>query len=229
MKMTKLTRAIVALSILAGGAIADAESSSSTHERSSTTQERFTSTHESSSATRVATNASNELGELQCKTEVISRVSSADVTVLGSRRVEDGVRVRLGVGPDRKPWGCTSFDDGHAGDVGPIRDGAHGGPHGHHHGKKQSAAHGAVGNDSAGDDPFFDSPGIYEQACLMQVESQANTLDAVVLGSDQTNKGLRVRIGVGPDRTAWHCLAQDDGSTSDVGPVKHHGGPHHGQ
>ncbi len=150
----------------------------------------------------------NSFDELSCRTSVMQRANTADVTVLGSRQTDNGVLVRLGVGPDRTPWRCRSFSDGSVGDIGPIR---HGGQHGGQHG----------GTATPGD---FSPRGIYEQACLLEVNVKADTLNARVLGSRVTDRGLRVRVGVGPDRTPWQCLAQEDGSTRDVRPIRHNDG-----
>lgn len=210
---------VAALSLLAGAASAESESSSYTSESASSTRESSSSSHESVSTTWAGGSDANALSEQQCLTEVLARVNTADVTVLSSRRIKDGVWVRVGVGPDQTPWHCVSRDDGSTTDVGPARQSAHGGHQGHHGAHHHGQAHG-----HGGDNPFFDSPGLYEQACLMDVENKAGTLTAAVLGSEQTESGLRVRIGVGQSRAPWHCLAQEDGTTSDVGPVRQHGG-----
>lgn len=218
--MRKVTAPLgaLALAMCASVAVAESESvSSSTHESSSSTHESTSSTQDSSSI-RVGGSGDTALSEQKCVTEVMSRVNTADVNVLSSRPIKDGVWVRVGVGPNRTPWHCVSRDDGSTSDVGPVRHSAHSG---HQPGK-------ADGHGAGGDDPFFASPGIYEQACLMDVEEKAGTLTAVVLGSEQTDKGLRVRIGVGHDRTPWHCLVQDSGATSDIGPDRRHGGHRNG-
>lgn len=59
-------------------------------------------------------------------------------------------------------------------------------------------------------------PDAAEQACLAAVSRTANTGDVVLIGSEFSQAGTFVRVGVGPDRAPWKCIAYSDGSTAGV-------------
>lgn len=60
------------------------------------------------------------------------------------------------------------------------------------------------------------TPGPEEQACLAAVSRTVNNGDVVLIGSEFSQAGTFVRVGVGPDRAAWKCIAYSDGSTAGV-------------
>ena len=60
------------------------------------------------------------------------------------------------------------------------------------------------------------TPTAAEQACLRDVTATTNNPDVVLLGSDFSEAGTLVRIGVGPDRTPWECIAYSDGTTDGI-------------
>ncbi len=54
-------------------------------------------------------------------------------------------------------------------------------------------------------------PSAAEQACLRAVTATTNNPDVVLLGSEFSQAGTYVRVGVGPARAPWSCVASDDG------------------
>ncbi|MCR9085974.1 MAG: hypothetical protein NXH97_04420 [Rhodobacteraceae bacterium] len=67
------------------------------------------------------------------------------------------------------------------------------------------------------------APNAGEQACLLGVTRQTNNPDVVLLGSSRIDAGRLVRIGVGPDRAPWQCVAYDDGRTGDIASITDEG------
>ncbi len=55
-----------------------------------------------------------------------------------------------------------------------------------------------------------------EQACLAAVSRETNNGDVVLLGSELSQAGTLVRVGVGESRAPWKCIAYSDGSTGGV-------------
>lgn len=55
-----------------------------------------------------------------------------------------------------------------------------------------------------------------EQACLRDVTVTTNNPDVVLLGSEFSEAGTSVRVGVGPDRAPWSCIAYSDGTTAGI-------------
>jgi hypothetical protein len=55
-----------------------------------------------------------------------------------------------------------------------------------------------------------------QQACLAAVSRTANTTDVSVLSSMGSEAGTQVKVGVGPDRAQWNCIAYSDGTTAAV-------------
>ena len=60
------------------------------------------------------------------------------------------------------------------------------------------------------------TPTAAEQACLRDVTATTNNPDVVLLGSEFSEAGTFVRIGVGPDRAPWQCIAYGDGTTDGI-------------
>ena len=60
------------------------------------------------------------------------------------------------------------------------------------------------------------TPTSAEQACLRDVTATTNNLDVVLLGSEFSEAGTFVRVGVGPDRAPWQCIAYSDGTTDGI-------------
>ncbi|SLN24054.1 hypothetical protein PSA7680_00986 [Pseudoruegeria aquimaris] len=59
-------------------------------------------------------------------------------------------------------------------------------------------------------------PTAAEQACLRDVTATTNNPDVVLLGSEFSQAGTLVRVGVGPDRAPWQCVAYSDGTTDAI-------------
>lgn len=60
------------------------------------------------------------------------------------------------------------------------------------------------------------TPGPAEQACLAAVSNTTQNGDVVLLGSEFSQAGTFVRVGVGADRAPWKCIAYSDGTTAGV-------------
>ena len=66
-------------------------------------------------------------------------------------------------------------------------------------------------------------PTAAEQACLTAVARETSNGDVMVLGSEFSQAGTLVRIGVGPQRAPWQCIAYSDGSTAGIGSLINEG------
>jgi hypothetical protein len=55
-----------------------------------------------------------------------------------------------------------------------------------------------------------------EQACLRDVTATTGNPDVTLLGSEFSEAGTMVRVGVGPDRAPWQCIAYSDGTTTGI-------------
>ena len=60
------------------------------------------------------------------------------------------------------------------------------------------------------------APTAAEQACLRDVTATTNNPDVVLLGSEFSEAGTLVRVGVGSDRAPWQCIAYSDGTTDGI-------------
>jgi len=60
------------------------------------------------------------------------------------------------------------------------------------------------------------TPNAAEQACLAGVSRTTNNGDVVLLGSEFSQAGTLVRVGVGPNRAPWSCIAYSDGTTAEI-------------
>jgi hypothetical protein len=60
------------------------------------------------------------------------------------------------------------------------------------------------------------TPSLQEQACLAAVSRETGNGDVALLGSEFSEAGTLVRVGVGADRAPWKCIAYSDGSTAGV-------------
>ncbi|MFD1341500.1 hypothetical protein [Litorisediminicola beolgyonensis] len=59
-------------------------------------------------------------------------------------------------------------------------------------------------------------PTAAEQACLRDVTVETNNPDVVLLGSEFSEAGTMVRVGVGEMRAPWQCIAYSDGTTAGI-------------
>ncbi|MFD0980752.1 hypothetical protein [Tropicimonas aquimaris] len=55
-----------------------------------------------------------------------------------------------------------------------------------------------------------------EQACLRDVTAATANPDVVLLGSEFSEAGTSVRVGVGPEQAPWQCIAYSDGTTDGI-------------
>lgn len=60
------------------------------------------------------------------------------------------------------------------------------------------------------------TPSAAEQACLRDVTVTTNNPDIVLLGSEFSEAGTLVRVGVGEDQATWQCIAYSDGTTAGI-------------
>lgn len=60
------------------------------------------------------------------------------------------------------------------------------------------------------------TPNAAEQACLRDVTAATNNPEVVLLGSEFSQAGTYVRVGVGPDQAPWQCIAYEDGTTAEI-------------
>lgn len=66
-------------------------------------------------------------------------------------------------------------------------------------------------------------PNAAEQACLRDVTRTTNNPDVVLLGSEFSEAGTLVRVGVGPNRAPWQCIAYSDGTTAGIQSLTNEG------
>lgn len=66
-------------------------------------------------------------------------------------------------------------------------------------------------------------PNAAEQACLRDVTRTTNNPDVVLLGSEFSEAGTLVRVGVGPNRAPWQCIAYRDGTTAGIQSLTNEG------
>ena len=64
--------------------------------------------------------------------------------------------------------------------------------------------------------PLTRMPTPEEQACLRGVTAATNNPDVVLLGSEFSQAGTSVRVGVGAARATWSCTAYADGTTGNI-------------
>lgn len=60
------------------------------------------------------------------------------------------------------------------------------------------------------------APTAAQQACLRDVTATTNNPDVVLLSSQGSEAGTLVKVGVGPDRAPWQCIAYSDGTTGGI-------------
>jgi methenyltetrahydromethanopterin cyclohydrolase len=60
------------------------------------------------------------------------------------------------------------------------------------------------------------TPNAAEQACLAAVSRETNNGNVSLLGSQFSEAGTSVQVGVGDNRAPWQCIAYSDGTTAGV-------------
>ncbi|WP_116132131.1 hypothetical protein [Tropicimonas sp. IMCC34043] len=60
------------------------------------------------------------------------------------------------------------------------------------------------------------TPSAAEQACLRDVSRTTGNGDVTVLSSEFSQAGTSVKVGVGPQRAPWNCIAYSDGTTAGI-------------
>lgn len=64
--------------------------------------------------------------------------------------------------------------------------------------------------------PQAGPPSVDEQTCLAAVARAASNPDVIVMSAQPAETGTLMRIGVGPDRAPWTCIAYEDGTVGEV-------------
>ncbi len=67
------------------------------------------------------------------------------------------------------------------------------------------------------------TPNAAEQACLRDVTQVTNNPDVALLGSEFSEAGTLVRVGVGDTRAPWQCIAYSDGTTDGIQSLTNEG------
>ncbi|MDK3074306.1 hypothetical protein QO034_14440 [Sedimentitalea sp. JM2-8] len=60
------------------------------------------------------------------------------------------------------------------------------------------------------------APTAAEKACLRDVTGVTNNPDVMLIGSEFSEAGTFVRVGVGENRAPWQCIAYSDGTTASI-------------
>ena len=60
------------------------------------------------------------------------------------------------------------------------------------------------------------TPTAAEQACLRDVTATTSNPDVSLLGSEFSEAGTFVTVGVGESRAPWKCIAYSDGTTAGI-------------
>lgn len=155
--------------------------------------------------------ASAATPEEACRAAIAAQVEPGyAVVVTGSEFSQAGTMVRLSVGPCNVPWQCIAYADG-------STDG------GMFMGNDGDGVCDAAAGGTATQLPA-DTPTPEEQACLAAVSRETNNGDVMVMGSDFSQAGTMVQVGVGPDRAPWQCIAYADGSTGGIEYLGQDGG-----
>lgn len=67
------------------------------------------------------------------------------------------------------------------------------------------------------------APTAAQQACLRDVTTTTGNPDVVLLSSQGSEAGTLVKVGVGPNRAPWQCIAYSDGTTDGIESLTNEG------
>ena len=70
--------------------------------------------------------------------------------------------------------------------------------------------------DDGGSNSTATAPTAAQQACLRDVTATTGNPDVVLLSSQGSEAGTLVKVGVGPNRAPWQCIAYSDGTTEGI-------------
>ena len=76
---------------------------------------------------------------------------------------------------------------------------------------------------SSGSSNAASAPTAAQQACLRDVTATTGNPDVVLLSSQGSEAGTLVKVGVGPDRAPWQCIAYSDGTTDGIESLTNEG------
>ncbi len=68
----------------------------------------------------------------------------------------------------------------------------------------------------SGSNAATSTPTTAQQACLRDVTATTGNPDVVLLSSQGSEAGTLVKVGVGPNRAPWQCIAYSDGTTDGI-------------
>jgi hypothetical protein len=141
---------------------------------------------------------SQAAGENACRAALADFHSVDDVRIVSSEPYQGGGRfVRGSVIANfqtgkRELWQCIAYADGRTGEISYLAD-------------DPNAAGGGADPEVAAQD-----------ACRRAVRQETGNPNVSILGSEFSEAGTRVIIGVGPQQAAWECFAYRDGSTGGI-------------
>ncbi len=81
----------------------------------------------------------------------------------------------------------------------------------------------ACDDGSSGSSTAASAPTAAQQACLRDVTATTNNPDVVLLSSQGSEAGTLVKVGVGPNRAPWQCIAYSDGTTDGIESLTNEG------
>jgi len=137
-------------------------------------------------------------GEQACRVALAEFHSTDDVQIVSSEPYQGGGRfVRGSVIANfetgkRELWQCVAYGDGSTGELSYLGD-------------DPNAA-------GSGSDPEVAA----QDACRSAVGRETGNPNTSILGSDFSEAGTRVIVGVGPQQAPWQCFAYSDGSTGNI-------------
>ena len=59
-------------------------------------------------------------------------------------------------------------------------------------------------------------PNAADQTCLSAISQKTGNSEVSLMSSEFSEAGTLVKVGVGPDKAPWQCIAYQDGSTDGI-------------
>ena len=136
--------------------------------------------------------------EQACRNALVEFHSVDDVRIVSSEPYQGGGRfVRGSVIANfdtgkRELWQCIAYSDGRTGELSYL------------------------GDDPSATGSSPDPEVAAQDACRRNVRQETGNANVSILGSEFSEAGTRVIIGVGPQQAPWECFAYSDGSTGNI-------------
>jgi hypothetical protein len=152
-----------------------------------------------------ASGISRAAGEQACREALIDFHSVDDVRIVSSEPYQGGGRfVRGSVIANfdtgaRELWQCIAYPDGTTGELAYLTD-------------DPDATGSGASATARGADPEVAA----QDACRSAVSRETGNANVSILGSDFSEAGTRVVVGVGPQQAPWQCFAYSDGTTDRI-------------